>query len=415
MTSNTNGLWIITRDIRIFDNYILLAAQSMFTTIYPIFILNRRQINEGGSNSLHFMFESLDSLNNKLVAYGSCISFIYDDEFMDGSFCRFHNITGATIQKAYTPFEKDRYLKYNSVIPCTEVEDCLGWQLNSILKADKTPYIVHGPFRDHALKVGVPFPNNFSDFTFAQLENKNTPLTWKTALPPKPQYAEWMGGDFEGERLAAIISQRGGYLSPHLKFGTVSPRVVFHYATSRNIDGIVDGLTWRAQYTSLTYMNASLRRNPSIPWDNTLFPYWEAGQTGYDIVDAGINELISTGFMNNLTRMVCANFLLFGLKCDWHLGEAFFRKHLVDYDLILNENNWYWCCGYGIDHPRPNNAFGGKQIRIFNPVTYATNGTPENKKVKKALLARWSQQKYTPCISIEQVVANQQYMASFFP
>jgi deoxyribodipyrimidine photo-lyase len=162
-------------------------------------------------------------------------------------------------------------------------------------------------------------------------------------------------------------------------------------------------------------MNASLRRNPSIPWDNTLFPYWEAGQTGYDIVDAGINELISTGFMNNLTRMVCANFLLFGLKCDWHLGEAFFRKHLVDYDLILNENNWYWCCGYGIDHPRPNNAFGGKQIRIFNPVTYATNGTPENKKVKKALLARWSQQKYTPCISIEQVVANQQYMASFFP
>jgi len=409
-----NGIWIITRDIRIYDNYVLLAAAKYFTTIYPVFILNKKQIDEGGSNSLHFMFESLESLNNKLINYGSCIFFIYDDEFLDGTFCKYHNIKGGVIQKAYTPFEKERYIKYSDVLSLLEVEDCLGWEVNSILKADKTPYVVHSAFRENAMKKGVPYPIDFVNFNFAKEKSKNSPISWKSALPPKPRHAVWVGGDFEGERLAMIISQRGGYLSPHLKFGTVSPRVVFHYAYSRNIEGIVDGLTWRAQYTSLTYMNAALRRNPSIPWDNRLFHYWESGTTGYDIVDAGINELVATGFMHNLTRMVTANFLLFGLKCDWHLGEAFFRKHLVDYDLILNQNNWYWCCGLGIDHPRPNNAFGGKQLRIFNPVTYATNGTPENKKVKKALIERWCPVKHNRCISIEEVTYNQQVMASYF-
>jgi len=255
------GIWIITRDIRLIDNLVLLEAHEKFSSIIPVFIINKQQIDEGNHNSLHFLFESLNSLNDKLISYGSCISFIYDYEFMDGSFCRYHNVTHGVINKAYTPFEKDRYHKYSQVLSLIEVEDSIGWKLSQLLKKDGTPYLVHTKFKNYLLQFPVQVPNMFLNFNFEPLQNKNNPLSWTSILTPKSPQSQWIGGDFEGERLISLITHRGAYLSPHLKFGTVSPRIVFYVAQSRNIDDIINGLTWRALYTSLHFSNSYIRKN----------------------------------------------------------------------------------------------------------------------------------------------------------
>src|SRR5688572_3117020 len=85
----------------------------------------------------------------------------------------------------------------------------------------------------------------------------------------------------------------------------------------------------------------------NIPWRNREdeFEKWCAGQTGYPLVDAGMRELKSTGFMHNRVRMITASFLCKHLLIDWRWGEAWFAEHLLDYELASNNGGWQWASG----------------------------------------------------------------------
>ncbi|MEZ4879532.1 MAG: FAD-binding domain-containing protein [Chitinophagales bacterium] len=89
------------------------------------------------------------------------------------------------------------------------------------------------------------------------------------------------------------------------------------------------------------------------------FEAWCNGQTGYPIVDAGMRELNETGLMHNRVRMITASFLCKHLLIDWRLGEAYFAKKLLDYELSSNNGNWQWIAGTGVD--------AAPYFRIFNP------------------------------------------------
>ena len=89
------------------------------------------------------------------------------------------------------------------------------------------------------------------------------------------------------------------------------------------------------------------------------FKLWCEGKTGYPIVDAGMNELNSTGFMHNRVRMVVASFLCKHLLIDWRLGEKYFSDMLFDYEQSSNVGNWQWVAGCGVD--------ASPYFRIFNP------------------------------------------------
>ena len=101
----------------------------------------------------------------------------------------------------------------------------------------------------------------------------------------------------------------------------------------------------------------------AFPWnhDEAAFEAWTKGQTGYPIVDAGMRELWTTGFMHNRVRMIVASFLIKHLLIDWRQGEAWFWDTLLDADLANNVGNWQWTAGSGAD--------AAPYFRIFNPIS----------------------------------------------
>ena len=114
-----------------------------------------------------------------------------------------------------------------------------------------------------------------------------------------------------------------------------------------------------------------------IAWENDpeLFQKWCEGNTGYPLVDAGMRDLNSTGFMHNRVRMVTASFLTKHLLIDWRWGEAYFARKLLDYDLASNNGGWQWAAGSGCD--------AAPYFRVFNPTLQAEKFDPENKYIKK--------------------------------
>ncbi len=166
-------------------------------------------------------------------------------------------------------------------------------------------------------------------------------------------------------------------LSPHLRFGEISPFRVWHALRERFPHGAPadvgifrSELGWREFCWQLLYENPQLAtRNYRPEFDRFAWQTpsdaelvaWQQGRTGYPLVDAGMRQLWQTGWMHNRVRMAAASFLVKNLLADWRLGEAWFWDTLVDADAASNPANWQWVAGSGAD--------ASPYFRIFNPVT----------------------------------------------
>jgi deoxyribodipyrimidine photo-lyase len=165
-------------------------------------------------------------------------------------------------------------------------------------------------------------------------------------------------------------------LSPHLHFGEISPNEAAYAAAQSGQRGhesqaehFVRELVWREFSYYLLYHFPDLTDNnmkaefDRFPWldDAELRDAWQRGMTGYPIVDAGMRELYSTGYMHNRVRMVVGSFLVKNLLIHWHRGEDWFWDCLVDADLAANSASWQWIAGCGAD--------AAPYFRVFNPVT----------------------------------------------
>jgi deoxyribodipyrimidine photo-lyase len=231
----------------------------------------------------------------------------------------------------------------------------------------------------------------------------------------EPTHPDWAGGLREtwtpGEpaaqaRLGAFLEDRiGGYstardrpdrngtsgLSPHLRFGEISPRQIWHAARfasderpswSGDIDKFLSELGWREFCRHLLFDVPDLaERNlqPSFdafPWrqDKGALTAWQRGLTGYPIVDAGMRQLWHTGVMHNRVRMVAASFLVKHLLIDWREGEKWFWDTLVDADAGSNPANWQWVAGSGAD--------AAPYFRVFNPVLQGEKFDPDGSYVR---------------------------------
>ncbi|MGB0684124.1 MAG: cryptochrome/photolyase family protein [Magnetovibrionaceae bacterium] len=217
-------------------------------------------------------------------------------------------------------------------------------------------------------------------------------------LPTKPDWAggfreTWTPGEAGAQaRLAAFIqgpvSDYAGArdklgvngtsgLSPHLAFGEISPRQVWHAAkVSSNAEPFVRQLGWREFAHHVLLRNPNLGTSAlrdefnSFPWidDPVGLKAWQQGRTGYPLVDAGMRELWHTGTMHNRARMVCGSFLVKDLLIDWRAGESWFWDCLVDANEANNGASWQWVGGCGID--------AAPYFRIFNPVLQSEKFDP---------------------------------------
>ncbi|MBK8082992.1 MAG: deoxyribodipyrimidine photo-lyase [Devosia sp.] len=181
-------------------------------------------------------------------------------------------------------------------------------------------------------------------------------------------------------------------LSPHLAFGEISPRQVWHAAQSRahgspqcadGIDKFLSELAWRDFNYHQFYHRpdiataAMVARYKDVPWrsDDAAFAAWTQGRTGFPIVDAGMRELWQTGTMHNRVRMLAASLLAKNLLIDWRRGEGWFWDTLVDADAASNPGNWQWVAGSGLD--------ASPYFRIFNPVTQGERFDPQGIYVRR--------------------------------
>lgn len=188
-------------------------------------------------------------------------------------------------------------------------------------------------------------------------------------------------------------------LSPHLRWGEISPRQVWRgvqtavaagMAPERDGEKFLAELGWRDFNWQLLHARPNLatdnvhRKFDRLPWraDAATFRAWTRGQTGYPIVDAGMRELWATGFMHNRVRMIAASFLTKHLLIDWRQGEAWFWDTLVDADAANNPANWQWVAGSGAD--------AAPYFRIFNPTLQQEKFDPDG-----AYVRRWVPELHT--------------------
>jgi deoxyribodipyrimidine photo-lyase len=181
-------------------------------------------------------------------------------------------------------------------------------------------------------------------------------------------------------------------LSPHLRFGEISPIEIWHAArfaaeegraASHDIGKFLSELGWREfshhllhHFPDLPSVNLQ-RRFDGFPWrdDAAALRAWQRGRTGYPIVDAGMCQLWHTGWMHNRVRMVAASFLIKHLLIDWREGEDWFWDTLVDADAANNAASWQWVAGSGAD--------AAPYFRIFNPILQGLKFDPNGDYVRR--------------------------------
>ena len=197
----------------------------------------------------------------------------------------------------------------------------------------------------------------------------------------------------DGRNLPAIDGT--AKLSPHFRFGTLSPRTAISQALGSLSKGArvsrADVLTWIDELVWREFFQQVLSAFPRVadgPFRQVAVPparepgserdrfyrAWCEGRTGYPIVDSGMRQLNRTGWMHNRVRMIVASFLIKDLRIDWQSGERYFMQHLLDADLAANNGNWQWCAGTGTDAMRG--------YRIFNPALQSKKFDPDGQYIR---------------------------------
>ena len=177
-------------------------------------------------------------------------------------------------------------------------------------------------------------------------------------------------------------------LSPYLKAGCIHPRQVLSRLDPGDAgsDSFRNELCWREFFADVLFHRPDAARHPYRPgWERfpvdtgpsakELFEAWAHGRTGYPIVDAGMRQLRTEGWMPNRVRMVAASFLIKDLHLDWRRGARWFMQHLADADLASNQLNWQWVAGSGTD--------AAPFFRIFNPTTQGRKFDPDGHYIRR--------------------------------
>jgi len=371
------------RDLRLDDQAALAMALQSELPVLPLFIFDTAILEhlEKDDARVNFIYESLSKIDitlkekggGLLVKHGNPLE-IWKDLISE------YAIEKVYFNKDYEPYARRRdkdiieFLLAQGIASYA-LKDQVIFEKSEVTKDDGKPYTVYTPYKRKWLRY-------FNDPQF-QLRHFDTSggVYWapKTAFPSlasigfKPSAIKVKPYTFEGvdnyeEHRDFPATDATSYLSPHLRFGTVSIRKLVAMAIKRN-ETFLSELIWREFFMQILYHfpkvvtdNFKPQYN-GIQWRNNEeeFKRWCDGTTGYPIVDAAMRQLNETGYMHNRVRMVTASFLCKHLLIDWRWGEAYFAKKLLDFELASNNGNWQWCAGTGCD--------ASPYFRVFNPTS----------------------------------------------
>ncbi len=395
---DTNILWF-RQDLRLADNPALTAALAGGARVLPVYILDDSQAWPIGGAGRWWLHHSLAALAAGLAGHHAPLILRRGNpaEILPALAAEL-GVAAIHAGIAHEPAWRAADAAVAAALP--PATRLLLHRTATLIDPDRirsqtnTVYGMYTPFARAVEALGepadpLPAPEKIPSTTAASDRLEDWHL-----LPTHPDWAPglralWTPGEQAAEtRLRHFVSEsvtRYGtgrnlpgedgtsMLSPHLHWGEISPRTVWH--ASRTETDTPDHHTYRRELIWRDFSAYLLWHHPTLP-DAPLRPAfarlafrhdphelraWQQGRTGVPIVDAGMRQLWQTGWMHNRVRMIAASFLVKHLLISWQEGEAWFWDTLVDADLASNAASWQWIAGTGID----SQPF----FRVFNPVT----------------------------------------------
>ena len=391
-----NILWL-RRDLRLDDNTALDNAVQSEIPVLVLFIFDSNIINELPEDDarISFIHLKLSEINNYLIKLKSSLLIRHGDpEKIWNDLVSSYDINEVYVNKDYEPYAIERDEKIVSIlqsakIPLKSFKDQVIFEEGEILKSDGSPYTVFTPYKKRWLqKLNGDMPAasdtvKYSENYFFRCENifpQLSDLGFRESNIKVRPYDLSVIGIYHTDR-DFPARDKTSYLSTHLRFGTVSIRKAVISAMENPV--FLSELIWREFFMQILFhfprvVTENFRiKYDDIQWINNPidFQKWTDGETGYQIVDAGMRQLNKTGFMHNRVRMITSGFLCKHLLIDWRWGEAYFAQKLLDYELSSNVGNWQWAAGTGCD--------AAPYFRVFNPETQQKKFDPEKEYIRK--------------------------------
>lgn len=400
MSSQPLVIFWFRRDLRFEDNTGLYHALKSGMPVLPLFIFDRNILDElKDSHDLRvaFIHAALKGLDAHLHTLGSGLlvrqgqpSLIWRELLSQ------YRIQAVYVNRDYEPYAFHRDHEVAALlaaqdIPFHQHKDQVIFDGDEVVKEDGAPYTVYTPYKKRWL--ARLRPEDLLPFPSANLLKHMLPHSSggvpgleeigfrATAVETTPSIDEAIIRNYDRTRdFPGVMGT--SRLGVHLRFGTVSIRQLVGRARELNQTWLEE-LIWREFFMTILAHFPQVVDQPfkpqyaTIPWreNEDEFKRWCAGETGYPIVDAGMRELNTTGFMHNRVRMITASFLSKHLLLPWRWGEHYFAEKLLDYDLAANNGNWQWAAGCGCD--------AAPYFRVFNPEIQTEKFDPERVYIKR--------------------------------
>ncbi|CAM3142558.1 cryptochrome/photolyase family protein [Stackebrandtia soli] len=383
---------LFTRDLRVTDNPMLTEAHSLGDDVIPLFIVDERLAVP--PNRARFLRDCLIDLRGSLRELGGDLVVIRGDT--EATLRRIGErapVDTVVMAEDYSSYARTRRRR---------VERACAAIGASLRITDGTAIVPPGAATpttggDH-YRVFTPYSRAWAAARWRKLVDAPRAISMPSGITgddpdnvvgpvraESPDIPE--GGETQGRHRWEAWAERGvdydsvhddlaaddtTRLSPYIHFGCVS---ALELATDpRAPDALIRQLCWRDFFCQVLAANPRLTSAPyrfpeKDTWshDPDALAAWQSGSTGVDIVDAGMRQLRTEGWMHNRARLITASYLTKVLDVDWRHGAAWFDRWLVDADVANNYGNWQWVAGTGND-PRPNRRFNlDRQARRFDP------------------------------------------------
>lgn len=423
------NLFWFRRDLRLTDNAGFYRALKIGKPVLPLFIFDTEildKLEDKDDARLTFIYQSLALMNEELKRLGS--SMLIKNTSPEKAFAEILNeyaVDTVFTNHDYEPYAKKRDKAITQILAAKEIKFCtykdhVIFDRDEVMKPDGTPYTVFTPYsrkwkeklKDFYIK---PYPvekylKNLYQISLPFPELKDIGFETSTLQIPDQEYKSIIADyaktrDFPGLEGTSRISV-------HLRFGTVSIRELAAEANKSLEKTWLNELIWRDFYAMIlwhfpqTSDHAYKPEFDKIRWRNNVqeFEAWCKGETGYPLVDAGMHQLNTLGWMHNRLRMVTASFLSKDLLIDWRWGERYFARKLLDYDMASNVGGWQWAAGTGAD--------AAPFFRIFSPEAQTKRFDPKFEYIKKWVPEYLDPQKY-PAPIVDHNVARERCLAEF--
>ena len=418
---NISIVWYKT-DLRLHDNETLIHAMQMSDVVIPVycfdddhFTISPLEFHKTGSFRITFLFEALTDLDNNLRAIGSgLIAVKGKPEQALSALALYFNANKIYSQTEICYEEKQKLLSVKQSLGKIKC-DLITVGCNELFHVIDLPFCVEDTpdiftgFKKHTEKF-ASVRSTFDSPTYIntpQLPPLQLPILSDLSIEPSiddcRKAIKFIGGEtaalsrlnfylfetslvvnYKQTRNEMIGENYSTKFSPWLAMGCLSARKIYHeikrfesnYVANDSTYWVIFELLWRDYFRFMMmkhgnklFLPNGIKRKLKVTLNNKQQQHlnnWVCGNTGVDLVDANMIELMLTGFMSNRGRQIVASYLCNDLKVHWRLGAAYFEQQLIDYDVCSNWGNWAYIAGVGND-PRENRYFNiEKQAAIYD-------------------------------------------------